>query len=57
MADKVKKNQFTLLLEKLGCDLKFISDILIMILRMNGLRKTIFVLKKYLCWHYSFLNY
>ena len=57
MADKVKKNQFTLLLEKLGCELKFIPDILIMILRMNELRKIILVLKKYPCWHYSFLNY
>ena len=31
---------------KLGCELKFVSDILIMILRMSGLKKNILVLKK-----------
>ena len=56
MADKVKRNQFILSLKKnvcqglkllkLGCELKFVSDILIMILRMSGLKKNILVLKK-----------
>ena len=62
MADKVKRNRFTIFLEnnicqglkllKLGCELEFISPrhkiscaILIAILRMNGLRKNILVLK------------
>ena len=33
-----------------------VADILIMLLRMNGLRKNILLLKKYSSWHYSFLN-
>ena len=68
MADKVKMNQFTPLLEKkyvcqglkllkLGCELKLISDILIMILGMNGLKTAIPGLRQYSCCHYSFLNY
>ena len=65
MADKVKRNQFTLLLEnnvcqglkilKLGCELKFISPrhkisyrYFNYIMKMNGLRKNIHILKKML---------
>ena len=52
------------LLKKLGyelkyilSDIKYLADIFIMILRMNGLNeltKYILVLKKYSCLHYSF---
>ena len=64
MADKMKRNQFTLFLEKnkfaKASDIKFcqyLANILIIMLKMNCVRNNILVLEKCLCWQYFFLNY